>query len=177
MCASSVDIVMDVKVREAVPPDAIQMRTVHLASIEELGTQGYDDEQVAAWAHDRDPADYPIDSEETVVVVAEQDGEIVGFAWMKPDSDDYLQSSADGEITALYVHPSVARQGVGTRLYTELEETARKEGVGSLGLWASLPSVSFYESQGYQRVTEHTLEFDDGVEGTVVEMRKELAQE
>jgi putative acetyltransferase len=176
MCTSSVDITMDVAVREAVPPDAIQMRTVHLASIEELGPQGYDDEQVAAWAHDRDPADYPIESEETAVVVAEQDGEIVGFGWMKPDADDYLQSTVDGEITALYVHPSVAHQGVGTRLYTELEGTARQDGVESLGLWASLPSVSFYESQGYQRVAEHTLEFDEGVEGTVVEMRKELTQ-
>jgi putative acetyltransferase len=167
---------MDIVVREAVPSDAIQMRTVHLTSIEQLGPQGYDDEQVSAWAHDRDPAGYPIESEETEVVVADQDGEIVGFAWMKPDADDYLQSTVDGEITALYVHPSVARQGVGTRLYTELEDTARQEGVDSLGLWASLPSVSFYDAQGYQRVTEHTLEFDDGVDGTVVEMRKEIPQ-
>lgn len=165
---------MDIEVREAVRSDALQMRAVHLASIESLGHEGYDDEQVAAWAHDRDPDAYPIESSETRVAVAERDGEIVGFGWLKPEADDYFDSPVDGEITALYVHPSVARQGVGTRLYTRLEKTARQESVRSLGLWASLPSVSFYETQGYRRVTEHTLEFDDGVEGTVVEMQKQL---
>ena len=69
------------------------------------------------------------------------------------------------------------RNGVGTRLYTELEAEARQRGVESLGLWASRNAVSFYEAQGYRPVTEHTIEFDDGVEGTVVEMRKQLTDE
>jgi len=168
---------MDVVVREAVLDDAPRIREVHLDSIEVLGPAAYSDEQVAAWAHDRDPAEYPIETDETYAVVAETDGEIVGFGWMKPDADDYFETPVGGEITALYVHPSVARRGVGTRLYTELEGEARRRGVGSLGLWASRNAVLFYEAQGYQRVTEHTIEFDDGVEGTVVEVRKGLSKE
>lgn len=177
---------MDVHVREAVPDDASRIREVHLDSIEALGPAAYSDEQVAAWAHDRDPGEYPLETDETYAVVAERSGgngpgdpdsRLVGFGWVTVDADDSLETAVDGEITAVYVHPSVARQGVGTRLYTELEAEARRRGVGSLGLWASQNAVPFYEAQGYRRVTEHTIEFDDGVEGTVVEMRKQLTDE
>jgi putative acetyltransferase len=166
---------MDVRVREAVPEDAPRILDVHLDAIEALGPAAYSDEQVAAWAHDRDPAEYPIETDETYALVAEAESEVVGFGWMKPDADDYFETAVDGEITAVYVHPSVARQGVGTRLYAELEAEARQRGVESLGLWASRNALSFYETQGYQRVTGHTIEFSDGVEGTVVEMRKRLS--
>jgi putative acetyltransferase len=45
---------MEVVLREAVPDDAPRVRDLHLASIEALGPQAYSDEQVAAWAHERD---------------------------------------------------------------------------------------------------------------------------
>lgn len=165
---------MDISIREAVPADAHSIRDVHLASIEGAGGQCYTDEQVTAWAHDRDPAAYPVASEETYFLVAEADEQIIGFGWMKPEADDYFETSVEGEITAVYVHPSVLRRGVGSRIYRELEAQARREGVCSLGLWASLNAVSFYEAHGYTRVTDHTHEFHDGVEGTVVAMRKRL---
>lgn len=165
---------MDISVREAAATDAHSIRDVHLASIDGLAGQCYDDEQVAAWAHDRDPESYPIESPETFFLVAERGDRIVGFGWMKPEADDYFQTTVEVEITAVYIHPSVARQNVGSRIYEELEAYARLENIRSLGLWASLNAVSFYESHGYTVVTEHTLEFHDGVEGGVVEMRKTL---
>ena len=112
---------MDVVVREAVPDDASRIREVHLDAIEGLGHQAYSDEQVAAWAHDRDPAEYPLEMDETYAVVAERSGgdssgspdsRLVGFGWVTVDADDSLETAVDGEITALYVHPSVARQGL-----------------------------------------------------------------
>jgi len=76
------------------------------------------------------------------------------------------------------VLPSVARDGVGTEIYTELERRAREQAVAALGLSASLPAVPFYEVHGYERVTEYDHEFSShegtGVTGRVVEMRKEL---
>jgi len=167
---------MGIMVREATPEDASRIRDVHLASIEGLAWKAYDDEQVRAWAHDRHPDEYPIESTDTFFVVAEQNGQITGFGWMKPDADDYFGTTVDGEITAVYIHPSVARQGVGTRIYAELEAEARRNGVISLGLWASLNAVPFYEAQGYQRITEHTHEFAEDTEGTVVEMTKSLSR-
>lgn len=168
------DFVMSVVVREAIPDDGEEIRDVHLASIEELGGLHYENIQVEAWAHDRDPDGYPIESAETYFLVAERDDRIVGFGQMKPDADEYFEAAVDGEITAVYVHPSASRQGIGTRIYTELEDEARRQRVDSLGLWASLNAVPFYETHGYQRVTEHVHDFHGGIEGTVVEMIKPL---
>lgn len=165
-----------IDVREAVPEDGEAIRGVHLSSITELGGQSYDQDQVEAWAHDRDPDEYPIESRKTYFLVAEQDGEILGFGYMKPEADEYLESAVDGEVTAIYVHPSTCRQGVGTQLYTELEAEARRQGIKSLGLWASLNAVPFYEAHGYQRVTDHVHELHDGIEVTVVEMLKSISR-
>ncbi|APW96297.1 N-acetyltransferase [Halobiforma lacisalsi AJ5] len=161
---------MELAVREAVAGDAHDVRDVHLTSIEGLAGQAYTDEQIRAWAHDRDPEQYPIDSEKTVFLVAEHDEEIVGFGWMKPNADDYFRADIDGEITAIYVHPTVARNGIGTRIYDELEARAVRAGITSLGLWASLNAVPFYQAQGYARVTDHVHEYH-GKTLTLVEMK------
>lgn len=167
---------MDVSIREGVAADAPRIHEVHLTSIKGLAGQSYDDDQIAAWAHERDPAEYPIESPDTYFLVAERNDRMLGFGWMKPEADDYFQTTVGGEITATYVHPSVARRGIGSRIYDELEAYARRRSIESLGLWASLNAVPFYEAKGYERMTDHTYEFHDGIEGTVAEMRKSLTR-
>jgi putative acetyltransferase len=168
---------MELSVRKAVTGDARRIRDVHLASIEGLAGQSYTQNQVAAWAHERDPEDYPIEFDDTRFLVAEADEEVIGFGWMKPEASAYFQTDVEGEITAIYVHPSVARHGVGSRLYAELEERAIREDVNSMGLWASRNAVKFYAAKGYEQVTEHVHEYRDGVELTLVEMEKRAIQE
>jgi len=164
-------------VREATPADAARMVTVHEAAIRACGTVTYTREQVEAWASGRTPNEYPITSPETEVVVAERDGTVVGFGWLKPEADDYFDADVEGEITAVYVHPAAAREGVGTTIYARLEKIARRETLDSLGLWASLNAVPFYELQGFEPVTEQSLEFESGVAVDVLEMKKELNRE
>lgn len=132
-----------------------------------------------AWAHDRDPADYPIESASTHFVVAEREedggeGRIVGFGWLDREPGEHFVSDADAEVVAVYVHPAVTREGIGSALVTGLEENAREQGVEALGLWTSLPALPFYRAQGYERVAEHSHEFAPGIEGRVVEMRSDL---
>lgn len=167
-------------IRDAVPDDAESIRAVHRASITGLGPQAYDDEQVAAWARGCDDADYraAIQSPELDYVVAERDGGIIGFGSLRDPAPDHYDDAVDVEITAVYVHPSVAREGVGNRITDELEARARNADATVLGLTASLPAVPFYASRGYERVKERTHEFSadagTGVTGTVVEMRRLL---
>jgi putative acetyltransferase len=163
---------MDVSVREAVPGDAGRIRDVHLASIEELAQQSYSEKQVAAWAHERDLEEYPIEAEDTYFVVANDEAEVIGFGWMNLDAGDYFQSEVEGEITAIYVHPSAARNGIGSQLYSELEAEAVRNNISALGLWASLNAVSFYQAQGFQRVADHVHEYREGIDLTLVEMVK-----
>ncbi len=161
-------------IRRARPDDAETIRNVHLASIRGLGGKHYTDAQVEAWAHDRDPAKYPIEAAATDFFVAKRGGSIVGFGWLRLEPDPDFVAPIDGKIGAIYVHPAVAREGIGTTLYQVLETRAKEEGLDSLGLWASLGAVPFYETVGYTTVREVTYEFDDGVEGPALEMRKTL---
>lgn len=168
------------EIRDAAPADAEAVRGVHAASIEGLGPRAYSEEQVAAWARGCESADYtaPIESDDVAFVVAEDDEDVVAFGSLQFSAPEGYLANVDAEVTGVYVHPSVAREGVGTRIYDELERRARTRDVETLGLSASRNAVPFYEEHGYERVGEHTHEFSShestGVTGVVVEMTKDL---
>jgi putative acetyltransferase len=167
-------------VRDAKPVDAEAVRIVHYASIIGLGPEAYDQRQVEAWASGCKTADYTAAIEADVLdyVVADCDGVVVGFGSLKWDPSDDYETDIGAEVTAVYVLPSAAREGIGTKIYAELERRAREQGVSVLGLSASLPAVPFYEAHGYDRVTEYDHEFSShegtGVTGRVIKMEKHL---
>lgn len=167
-------------VREATTSDADAIADVHYRSIVELGPESYSQRQVDAWAEGCEPAGYAetMTHEDVAFLVAERGDAIVGFGTLVLAAPDEYAADPDAEITAVYVAPDAAREGVGTQLYEELERRAREQGVGTLGLWASRNAVPFYERQGYERVTEHVNEFssheETAVTGIVVEMKTEL---
>lgn len=168
------------EIRTAEPTDADAVRRVHRASIEGFGPAAYDPEQVEAWASGCESADYatPISSDDVYFAVAERGGEVVGFGSLRLEATGDCERTTDAEVTAVYVHPEVAREGIGTELLADLEREARERGRPRLRLSSSLNAVPFYEHHGYERVRTRTHEFSGhrstGVEGRVVEMRKEL---
>lgn len=173
------------QVRVATADDIEAIRRVHEASIRELGSETYDDEQVAAWAAGVQSAEYAaVTDEGFYYTVAEERADaggsatVLGFGTLARREPEGYAADVDAEVTAVYVHPDVARGGVGTTLLEDLERQAREEGYRRLGLSASTNAGPFYEAHGYERVRERTHEFsgheDTGVEGTVVEMRKSL---
>jgi len=164
---------MEVDIREATPDDALAVRDVDIASIEGLGPSAYDPEVVAAWARDRDPVEYPITADGSCPLVAEE-RKLVGFGWLAFEPGEHLIAEVGAEVTAAYVRPEVAREGVGSALLAELGRAARERGIKTLGSWASLPALPFYLARGYERVTEHVHEFAPGVEGRIIEMETEL---
>lgn len=167
-------------VRDATPGDAEAVRQVHRASIEGLGPQSYDAEQVAAWAAGTESADYAaaIEADDLEFVVAEVAGELLGFGSLTVDPSGEYGEDVDAEVTAVYVLPSAARDGIGTEILGVLEERARERDAASLALSSSLNAVPFYDHHGYKEAATYTHEFsshlDTGVEGEVVAMRKEL---
>jgi putative acetyltransferase len=165
---------MDVHFREATPADVDRLCEVNRAAIEAVEITQYNERQISAWNSGVDSSLYPIQDADTHFLVAETDEHVIGFGWMKPEADEYFTVDVDGEITGMYVHPSVRNRGIGTRLLDKLEQVARKAPVDSLGLWASLNAVPFYEKQGYEAMTEQALAYDDGTEVPVEEMKKEL---
>lgn len=171
---------MIIQLRDATPRDTEQIRTVHRAAIEQLGSQAYTDTQVRAWARGCSAAEYAsaIEAADVVFLVADRGGEIVAFGSLRLSPPEAYHASVDAELTGLYVDPSTARSGIGTRVCAALERRATRRGVDTLGLSASLNAVPFYTTQGYDRVRTYTHEFSPqvgtGVTGEVVEMRKKL---
>lgn len=168
------------KTRDTTLADAEAVRTVHYASIIGLGPEAYEKHQVEAWASGCGSADYAaaIETDGLTHIVADRDGVVVGFGSLNWETPDSYEIDVGAEVTAVYVLPSVAREGVGTEIYAELERRAREAGVTALGLSASLPAVPFYKGHGYGRVSEYDHEFSShegtGVTGRVVRMKKEL---
>lgn len=121
---------------------------------------------MAAWADwsDRDGPD--LDDGQHWVVAVREDA-VAGYGRLDPAEDE-------AEVTATYVHPDHDRAGVGSALLASLEGYARGSGAEACTLWASRNAVPFYERMGYERVDEVAHEVADGVELTIVELRKPL---
>lgn len=130
------------RLRRALVADREAIRDVHTASIRTLCRDFYSSEQIEAWSGFLKPESYRLVLEDTGrhVWVAEVSGALVGFGQLNPVSR---------ELEALYVHPDHAGRGVGHALLTHLEGLARKAGVASLRLTATLNAVPFYERSGW----------------------------
>lgn len=105
--------------------------------IVEVGLRGWRFHPRAVGQHARNP--------DTEVMVAERDGEIVGFAILQLGWDD-------AHLVLLGVKPSMRRQGLGASMVRWLEELARTAGIQEVHLEVRAPNVSarrFYRSLGY----------------------------
>jgi GNAT superfamily N-acetyltransferase len=82
-------------------------------------------------------------------LVAEADGEIVGFASVGPGVDP----GTDGELYAIYVHPDSWGAGFGRRLIRAAEDRLRESGHNHAVLWVledNPRARRFYELAGWR---------------------------
>lgn len=85
-------------------------------------------------------------------LLAEQDGQVVGFASYGPCRDDDVDQKLAGEIYALYVAPGHWRQGHGAALIEQVETLLARQGFAEVTLWVldnNQQAMRFYESRGY----------------------------
>jgi len=100
----------------------------------------------------------------TWVLVAEQDGEIVGVLRGSP-----------GRLHSLFVREDRHRNGIGRMLMRELERMSRDKGADTLTMQSSLYAVPFYKSLGYK--TDGAVQYGDCFDGAdfpYQPMRKDL---
>jgi N-acetylglutamate synthase-like GNAT family acetyltransferase len=91
--------------------------------------------------------------------------------------DDQVQgfsSIVESEITAVYVSPDCARQGIGTKLYQALEQAAREAGQKKLRLDSSRQAEPFYLQLGFKRISEKPYRLSSGVLLPALQMEKML---
>jgi putative acetyltransferase len=126
-------------IRTAEPDDLIQMLRIQIDALRSLCIHDYSPEQIEDLIqHNIHHASHGGPTQE-LTIVGEVDQVIVGLA--------SLWGSA---ISAMYVHPQLARQGIGSQLLQALEQRAIVRHIQTLRGAASLTARPFYQANGYQ---------------------------
>jgi putative acetyltransferase len=135
--------------RPFVPADLPMLVEIFRASIEELANEDYSDAQREAWAaaaEDEDAFGARLSSQLTLLGTI--GGSPVGFASLK----------IPGDIDMLYVHPAVARRGVGRMLVDALEKLAVARGAERLSADVSDSAYEFFKALGFVPQSRNTVE-------------------
>ncbi|WP_282825165.1 GNAT family N-acetyltransferase [Gulosibacter sediminis] len=104
-------------------------------------------------------------------LVADREGEIVGWASFGPGRDE--GASDQGELWGLYAHPSVFSTGVGHALISAVELALREDGFDSAFLWVldgNTRAASFYERHGWNE--DSNVKLDERPDMTLFERRR-----
>lgn len=138
-----------VKERKYRSGDQRQVMELYRVSIHQLAAPYYSPEQLEAWAPaiaDADLWEQRLAGLKTVVAV--EDKVIAGFA----------SHTKDGYLYFIFTHPSFARRGVATRLYSHVEGVLRVAGVPRITTHSSLAARAFFERQGFTVDAEENVE-------------------
>ena len=134
-------------IRDFVEEDAQAILELYFLAVHELNKEFYSEEQLAAWTENRSvEGTIKAAKECDDYLVAEKDGEVLGFGCRRND-----------KLQALYVHPSAARQGVGSALLEELLGRIREEGFLCVRAESSLGAQAFYERRGFRAIKQSTV--------------------
>jgi GNAT superfamily N-acetyltransferase len=144
-----------VRIRPATLEDARPIVEVHVASwrdayrgllpdefLEKLSVEEREARRIAAFA---DP------SPGSGVLVAEDEGRVIGFASFCPSRDEDAPAGT-GEVPAIYVAPAVVGTGVGRDLFASVTDALREAGFTRATLWvleANERARRFYEKAGW----------------------------
>lgn len=141
------------ELRQATPEDVEAIRDVAKATWEadypDILHRETIEEGVEEW-YDRDQIEFELGEEDTVLLVAESDNEVVGFAHA-------VRTRRTGYILRVYVVPEHRQEGVGSELLASARDALLTRGVDSIQamvLAANEPGNAFYEKFGFERVDE-----------------------
>ena len=128
--------------------DTPMLAVIFIAAIQELTGEDYSEAQQEAWASVADDeAAFGKKLAGQLTLIATLQNSPVGFASLK---------GAD-HIDMLYVHPSVAGQGVASMLCDALEKLAGSRGAKKLTVDASDNASEFFKKRGYVATQRNTV--------------------
>jgi putative acetyltransferase len=129
-----------IALRPFLPADSKRCIDIFRASIQQLASEDYDEDQRKAWsAKADDAAAFAERLSESLTLIATLDGASVGFASLK----------GVAVIDMLYVDPAFARRGVGSALIDALIRIAQARGAEKLDADASDSARPLFERHGF----------------------------
>jgi putative acetyltransferase len=131
--------------------DVPMLAAIFASSIEELTGDDYSEAQQAAWMAAADDEEFSKRLASDLTLIATMQGSPVGFASLR----------GNDHIRMLYVHPSVAGQGVASMLIDALEKLAGGRGAKSLTVDASDTAQGFFSRRGYVAQQRNSVTIND----------------
>jgi len=125
--------------RPYLPADTPVLAAIFAAAIGELTGDDYTEEQQEAWMAVAEDEEFGRRLAADLTLIATMQDSPVGFASLR----------GKDHIRMLYVHPSVARQGVASMLVDALEKLAGGRGAEKLTVDASDSAADFFRKRGY----------------------------
>lgn len=154
--------------RPAHPNDCTAIYQAHYYAVQLLCTQSYHANILQAWLNFLNENSYlnSIHHKHIALWVAEYYGEVMGFFQLN------LQKA---HLDALYIHPFVQKNGIGTALLQRAESLTLEANASALSLYAPPNSLAFFQLNGYQTLSEALLPLDKQVKIPCRLMRKYLS--
>lgn len=153
--------------RPATDADLVQLWELRTRAVRASCAAHYPPAVIDTWCASAPPASLPLLVRAGGARVAEDEGEVVGYAILDLDT---------GEVDAVFVEPAHQGRGIARQLLGELETLARERDLARLFLSASLNAVPFYERAGFSRVREELYPHRSGIGIPSVFMEKMLRQ-
>lgn len=157
-----------IKVRSMTDQDAAFVLQIHYDAVHIGASEHYPEHKLDRWSpplHEDSVEDFLFNPDNEIRVVAEMDGEIVGFGCLVVE---------ENELRACYVSPKCERRGVGQALVAHIEKSAREAGLSYLQVTSSLNAEAFYEAQGYSLLNHGVHMLRGNEELPCAYMRKDL---
>lgn len=152
-------------IRQASEHDIDAIWRVHSRAVGTTCRSHYPGSVIDAWVARLKPESYRAVVRRAVVLVAELEGEIIGFSQI---------DIKEAEIQAVYVLPGMEGRGFGAALLAEAESRAVAAGLTRLTLKATLNAEDFYAKRGWRPVTHDVHKITEEISLTCVAMAKDL---
>jgi len=153
--------------RSATGADMAALWELRTRAVRATCASHYPPDVIETWCATLPPAALPLRVRAGEAVVAEENGQVIGYAILNQDT---------GEVDAAFVEPAHQGRGIALRLMRELETMARLRGLARMFLSASLNAVLFYERAGFVPVREEVYPHRSGIGIRSVFMEKRLPQ-
>ncbi len=142
---------MRLEIRRARVDEARSIGILFRDTVRTISRRDYSQAQVDAWAPELVDLDHWVARiRQLYFIVAEQDGEIAGFAGLLGADD----------LDLLYVSKDHQKQGIASALLRDIEREARSRGARRLSTEASLTARHFMERRGFKVVAQQEVPFN-----------------
>ena len=153
-------------IRPATVDDAESIARVHVASWRQAYRHILPAEFLARLSVERRQATWAesISKDLPHVLVAEDDGKLVGFSAVGPCRDDSA-SSTDFEVWAIYLSPSHWSKGFGRELWQASRDASVRRGARRVSLWvfaSNERAIKFYKTAGFKPEAKSLKRFELG---------------